>query len=238
MKCPQQTERLAMYVYDELDAPARFEMDQHLATCPVCHQAMAELRRMQQVDREAGAATPTPDWDMLWQRIDHDVQRRLRPAPTWQFRPAWAMAAAALLVVFILGIWFGGHWARRDERPAQQAGIPFQATLTGYFDSVQTALTDYDHSTGPDSPLSDRSVVERLLINQRLLKKRAQLNHDGVLLQFLTDLEIVLLEIANASPQDLDKKQQIQEMIDRQGLHLKLKLYKPRPKAGTPIKEV
>jgi len=82
-------ERLIGYVYDECDAAERQRIEAHLTTCADCRWEIASLRAVRQ--------------DLLaWDVPSHaSVWRPVAPARTisWRDVPAWAMAAAAGLIM-------------------------------------------------------------------------------------------------------------------------------------------
>lgn len=91
-------EALVAYVYDECDAGARSEMEAHLRACDACAQEVRAFRSVQETiaawappERPLGLRVVTPDRASrrFWQRF------------AW--RPAWALAAAALLIVALVG---------------------------------------------------------------------------------------------------------------------------------------
>ena len=88
----EERERLIGYVYDECDAAERREMERHLEGCPTCRREIAGLRGVRQ--------------DLLaWSVPEHESVWRPVPAPrvesSWHALPAWAMAAAAGVMLMV-----------------------------------------------------------------------------------------------------------------------------------------
>ncbi len=86
-------EQLVSYLYDELDAAGREIFDQHLTSCAECHGEVAGLRSTREV--LASWAPPEPDFGF---RIVRGAAAPPAPPVRW-FRPAWGLAAAAVLVL-------------------------------------------------------------------------------------------------------------------------------------------
>jgi hypothetical protein len=82
-------ERLIGYVYDECDPTERQRIENHLAACADCRQEIAGLRAV----RQDLLAWDVPSHASIW--------RPVTPVRTlsWRDVPAWAMAAAAGLVL-------------------------------------------------------------------------------------------------------------------------------------------
>lgn len=89
---------LIAYLYDEVDAATRDRVDAHLATCVRC---AAEVRALGNVRLELSQWAP-PDAELgfaVVRRTEQPAAHVLRPARWWQTVPAWAQAAAAILVL-------------------------------------------------------------------------------------------------------------------------------------------
>lgn len=88
-------ETLVAYLYGEVDAAARKSVEAHLATCAAC---AAEVTALGDVRAELGLWVP-PDAELGFKIVQQPSARVLRPAAWWQTVPAWARAAAAVLVL-------------------------------------------------------------------------------------------------------------------------------------------
>lgn len=89
---------LIAYLYDEVDAAMRARVDAHLATCRHC---AAEVSALGDVRAELGLWVP-PDAELgfvITRKAAPQPATVLRPARWWSTVPAWAQAAAAVLVV-------------------------------------------------------------------------------------------------------------------------------------------
>jgi len=89
---------LIAYLYGEVDVATRERVDAHLATCERCG---AELTALGDVRLELGLWNP-PDAELgfaITRRSEPQSATVLRPARWWSTVPAWAQAAAAVLVI-------------------------------------------------------------------------------------------------------------------------------------------
>ena len=121
------TERnqLIDYVYNECDAVERDRMQRHLDTCDECRAEVTSLRAV----REDLLAWDVPAHESVW--------RPFAPAPVtvwWRQVPAWAMAAAAGLVI-VSGA--AGGAVVQAFMPAQQTAP--QATMAASATPVTAA---------------------------------------------------------------------------------------------------
>jgi hypothetical protein len=89
---------LIAYLYDEVDPATRHRVDAHLASCARC---AAEVRALGDVRLELSQWAP-PDAELgfaIVRKSEQPTGTVLRPARWWQTVPAWAQAAAAILVL-------------------------------------------------------------------------------------------------------------------------------------------
>ena len=93
---------LIAYLYDEVDTVTRDRVDTHLASCARC---AAEVRSLGDVRLELSRWAP-PDAELGFAVVrttagksEQETATVLRPAQWWRTVPAWAQAAAAILVL-------------------------------------------------------------------------------------------------------------------------------------------
>ena len=89
---------LVAYLYGELDPSMRDRVDAHLATCERC---AAEVSALGDVRAELGLWIP-PDAELgftITRKSEPQSATVLRPVRWWSTVPAWAQAAAAVLVI-------------------------------------------------------------------------------------------------------------------------------------------
>ena len=85
-------ELLVGFLYDEIEPAARRAFQQHLATCAACRDELSELRGT----REQIALWTPPEADLGFRMVRGAVTPAI---PRFRFRPAWALAAAAVIVL-------------------------------------------------------------------------------------------------------------------------------------------
>ena len=89
---------LVSYLYGEIDADTRRAVDDHLAACAAC---ASEVTALGDTRAELGLWVP-PDVELDFTIVKKSTlaaSNVVRPARWWQTVPAWAQAAAAILVL-------------------------------------------------------------------------------------------------------------------------------------------
>lgn len=128
MNCKQVDEKLSLYLYEEVSADERAEVEAHLASCPACAQAAAELERLRTLLDERPLRQPAPD---LLVHCRSDLEEALdREEAGWRLlvrgwfgqapgQPALRFASA--LAILVLGFSMGWAMQQRTGTPVPVA---------------------------------------------------------------------------------------------------------------------
>ena len=119
------------YLYGEADANARARMDAHLRRCGQCAD---EIRELKDVRDTLEAWVPPPEAELGF-RVVSDVSSALAPVSFWgrfQRRPAWGLAAAAVLVLAV---------AAAITKPELEIGRGEMVLRLGWSDTASDAAT-------------------------------------------------------------------------------------------------
>ena len=120
MTCNEIEDRLTLYLYDELPAEGRAELDQHLAGCALCRQSLERLQQLHQLLSERRVAEASPQllaWcrEALDDAIDREVDRASWKHLIGKIFTGWsaipATPGAWVLALVLLG--FGLGWTLR-----------------------------------------------------------------------------------------------------------------------------
>lgn len=146
---------LVAYLYDEIGAEARAEVDRHLQRCAACAAELAALG-----DARLGlAAWQPPDADLGFTIVPQPATPVAAPARGWASVPVWAQAAAAALVLAV-GLGAANLQVRYDE-----AGL---VVTTGWMAPPPAAASPVPAAAGPTvvttagAPVSDEAWREAL----------------------------------------------------------------------------
>jgi len=118
------------YLYGEADANARARMDAHLRRCGQCADEIRELKDV----RDTLEAWVQPEAELGF-RVVSDVSSALAPVSFWglfQRRPAWGLAAAAVLVLAV---------AAAITKPELEIGRDEMVLRLGWSDTASDAAT-------------------------------------------------------------------------------------------------
>jgi hypothetical protein len=107
MRCEQFRELISAYIERSVAPPLAERMEQHASSCDACRAALEGVEAVWQMMARASRVEPPA---LLHERIMQEVTARIPIAPTvrwWElaWRPRFAFAAAAVLIVFAVGLW-------------------------------------------------------------------------------------------------------------------------------------
>jgi len=221
---------LVLHHYHDDESPAAIE--QHLAACAGCRAEYDSIRGVFALVEEM----PVPDrgeayGEQVWNRLRWRLGRERRWG--WQ----WALAAAAVLAMaFVAGaLWHARSTTPGIPRPAAVASAPqtgardriLLVVVTDHLDSSERMLVDLANAD-PKRTLDlgpERKRAENLLTSNQLYRETAARRGDNRLAAVLSDLEPVLIEIANSdaklTPEEVAA---LQKRIDSKGLLFKVRV--------------
>lgn len=134
---------LVGYLYDECEPSERRAIEAHLAHCAAC---AAEVDALSSTRMHLTTWTP-PESDLGFRIVSESRSNVLRPKQWWQRPlPAWAQAAAAILIFgagLSLGV-VGGGQRRSSPELAQAPVAPVAASVSDAAGSGQPAVSPED----------------------------------------------------------------------------------------------
>ena len=115
-------EKLALYVYDELNAAERGELETHLQTCPACREELQQLQVLRQSIPEKPLIEPDEaTLQSLRNMVSYKIRsEKPRPAGLGNFFISFLKPAPALRVGFALAVFVLGFFLGRQELSPQQ----------------------------------------------------------------------------------------------------------------------
>ena len=232
------TERL-FGTLSESDAQA---LDAHLAQCDACRNLADELSGTLRAMDQRRRPDPGPEfWDGYWDRLSarmNDKPTESKPTAKVLAFQGWPLRALASAAVLVLGIFLGRMTATRQphsvpsdggQSPTMQMASLNQRTSDYLQRSKMLILGLINFDTEGDTYTlnlpKQRTISQELLSEATLLKSELQDQPQARLSQLVTDLEVILMQIANLeSEHDLDAIEMVKSGVDRRGVLLKINL--------------
>ena len=226
-------EQLVSQYFHDSDASGAQE---HLMSCAECRSQYDTITRVLALVKEA----PVPERD---ENYGTEVWNRLR----WRVVPASrrplrsiAAIAAMLAVAFVAGLLWRDRPTTTPVIPTHTTGTTVAATqpadaqnrillvvLGDHLDTSERMLLEFVNADPKNQQrLGDQQKRAGELVSaNRIYRASAAEQGDERVTAFLSDLEPVLIEIANAGPNvDADKVSQLQKRIETKGLLFKVRV--------------
>ncbi|MGZ7080947.1 MAG: anti-sigma factor family protein [Thermoanaerobaculia bacterium] len=239
-------EQLILHHYRDDDAPSATA--EHLNSCADCRAQYETLRRVLALVSDLPVPERGDDYaDAVWNRLRWRLDRKKRRA--WQ---SLVSVAAILAIAFVTGQWWEARQHRNSDRvtvAGNNAALVSSAARTqsatadrllivvvgDHLESSERMLTELANAD-PKKQLdvgSHQKRAQELVASNRIYRQTASDRGDKRMVSILSDLEPVLLELANA-PSTLtpDQVQALQRRIDAQGLLFKVRLISAQTAGG------
>jgi hypothetical protein len=231
--------------YAELDAADRARVRAHLAWCADCQHADRDVRATLRLVDVAPAPEPAEDFEReMWARIEPHV--RVAPARRWRARLQALMAAgpvtwprlawgggvaAAVVLAFVVGR--SGRTPGGTSSALSPSAVHvarervLDAEVEDHFERSQRVLTEVTNldAATPVALTSDRERAADLVAAGRVYRRTADSLGEKATSELLEDLERVLLDVANGSPQPTAAEiEALRDRIDQQDLVFRLRV--------------
>jgi hypothetical protein len=231
MRCKKFKEKIVFYLYGELDKKESAELEAHIKECSACSQDLEYTKNVfLTLDEVAKDKIPEADWGKSWKRIDAGLPETRPQQRIFGLVPGWVYAAAALVVVFVLGIFIGRYkYPSGQESMAQQELSQefIQTSLKEHYENIKPVLVEYANypssKKGSESITIDKEIIRNLII-QNILLKRLITEKNPSAEQVLEDVDMVLREIENLEKQDTRTPALIKDLIYQRDILFKMEI--------------
>jgi hypothetical protein len=225
MNCKQSEKIMTIAVFGTLNQEDETALKEHISRCHKCAQKWektAQLRKRTYEDPVLPLPDPERSWAVISKRLskDHHLSLRVRTRH-------WIPVAAALLLVFAAGFFFG-----RRMFLVSSKGLTFppldlsEASLESYADYLQPVLINFLNQSSLQNPKSVRQleqhIVSDLLDRTRLLKSLIPEDGHSDLRELLQDLEFILTAMDNLEADDRDTARHLIGLIREKEVSLRL----------------
>jgi hypothetical protein len=225
---------MILYHYGEVEEAT--EIKRHLEACAECASQWKKLQAvMAAVEPSAVPERGEEYGAQVWKQVRYRLPEK-REAAAWKqwFRPQRLVFAGGLAAI-ILAAFLAGRFTQppvsgpevAKERSAEQKERVLLVAVGSHLESSQMVLVELVNAEGNGKIdiSSEQDRVRDLLSSNRLYRQSAQKTTDPAVNEVLSELERVLVEIANG-PSEIDAKQleQLRKQIQSQGILLKVRI--------------
>jgi len=229
MKCKRYKENIILHLYGELSDRESEDLKGHLRTCPDCARELEYTRKVfATLDEIQPDSVPEVNAENNWAAVRRGIETPFPRTRRRPMMPRWAFAGAALMLVFVLGIFLGRQWLANDiqtvsrQNPGERY-LKYQLQL--HLDDLKPIVVEYSNimpgGAGTGTVTLDREAARALLI-QNLLLRKLLAQSDPSAAQLLDDVDLVLREIANLAGGDTETPASIKRLIQERDILFKM----------------
>ena len=249
MKCKACRTMFPDAVYNELPEKKRPAFHAHLHECESCRRQYDELKlTLGIMDEKERPQLSETDWDQFWQKLSDKIETRKVDAKaftSWlgkikaifQFEPKWAVQIAGMAGILFIGILIGRFYfgaeptGIKTTSPAFSMNAELAGTTSAYLQRskvVLLGLVNFDPQKDDPYVLNfpEQKKISRKLVKEAfVLKRQLRQSHQEQLCRLVSDLEVILMQIANLeSDYDLPAIEMVKSGVERRGIFLKINI--------------
>ncbi|MFC2158659.1 zf-HC2 domain-containing protein [Acidobacteriota bacterium] len=261
-ECKKVKALLTDALFDELEAVDQDLFKAHVRDCPACTARFAPLNDTLSVMKKQERQEPGEEfWAEFWPQLSLKVEREKKQqrdlthkntvrSKLWVGVPKWVFQTAAAILLVTVGIFIGR--SLYFPKKARTGSGPLYAQKTediqrhedlirragNYIDKsklILVALVNFD--SREEDPFSlnmpfQKKISQDLVREVSLLKSDLEDAKQKQLLELVSDLELILLHIANLEEEvDTDAIEIVRDGVDRNGILMKIDLFDMRKTA-------
>ena len=241
----------------------RLRLEEHMSMCEGCSQEFSRLTAVVDLTKAGHAEPGDAFWTGYYGRLqtrmeaeDASAVRRLPGlsdvldhAATLLRAPRWALQIAVAVLLVASGILIGRSFFATESSRPEIASIPeepgglqsaaLETRAHAYLDRSKTlllGLVNFDLQEDDPGALNidrRRQMAGDLISEASLLQKELTANDQRRLSELISDLEVILLQIANIeTTYDVPEIEMVQSGVDRKAILFKIEVEAMRRQTG------
>jgi hypothetical protein len=230
-------------LYGDLSDDAKRSLDEHLQRCPKCSAIFKKLTRTVSLMERHERVDPGDEfWNGYWDRLSERMDIKKPSRHAW-----WMARAAAVLLLIGIGVVIGRYYFRPTPSISQNVGSATSTPTPPEISNVDQrvsqflgrsqvlllGLVNFDPQKEDLSAVNwqqQKKVSQDLILQAKTLQGELVSPEQRRLQKLVSDLEVVLLQIANLEAQhDLPGIELVKSGVDRKAILLKINLELMRP---------
>ncbi|MCF8241743.1 MAG: zf-HC2 domain-containing protein [Melioribacteraceae bacterium] len=247
--CKNYQSKIQKALYNELPENDRKLLNKHLETCTECRTEFIELEEMLTVINQRESVEPDEEFmNTFWEKLEPRIIITHNNSYAWWNRikeiitinSNWTYQLAGALTLIIIGVIIGrflfsnNDAVINDLKNGKRINIQpasLESRTENYIERSKVlllGLANFDQSTGDVETINllyQKKISEKLLDDAAELKKELKQPSQKQLMELISDIEVILLQIANLETEyDLEGIDLIKSGVDRRGIFLKISI--------------
>lgn len=251
-ECRQVQKKMGEALYGEMDSETQSRFDAHLKVCTKCANQYSALQQTIMTMHSRTRNAPDADyWDTYWERLAPKLARENKPSSRvskfrewFQWRspkPAYRIQLASAFALVLIGLFIGKLiWSPSgvsEHSPNTNLAVPNtrfasvreRANYTLEKSKILLlAWANFDPKSEDTETLNlpfQKKMSQSLVNETGYLRSQLQDPADKQLQELLSDLEVILLQIANLEDEhDLDAVELVRSGVEKRAVLFKINL--------------
>jgi len=246
-ECKYYKSQFEKALYDELSQHDKEEFEKHLSNCADCSKEYEELKNTLETVRSYKREEPNKEFiNDFWKVLSPKLNKQSKFSIWFEeiksvilFNGKISYQISAALAILIIGVvigkyWFGGNniIVNPDNNGnSSSTQIAVQAKADRYIERSKVLLLGIMNFDPEFDDFETISLLIQQKISKGLLSEAASLKDDlkkprnRQLKELVSDIEIILMQIANLEEQhDIDGIDLIKSGVDKKGIFLKINI--------------
>ncbi len=225
--CNEYKELLPLALYPDSDDREIEEVLKHIEECDSCRKELKELENMKLfIDQREKPLMSDDYWEEFSDKLDDklDKEEEKSSGKVITLKRTFYPLTAAALVMF--GIYIGQYMSVDRNQPPSPLPLAMADSnqkaevtpaVSRHFDSLTPLLLECANYQSKGDITLERKDVRSLLLENRILKQIVAKQNNMTEKQLLEELEIILMELSNSSPEEAGN------IVKESGIIMKMK---------------
>jgi len=235
MNCHDFQNTMVINIFGKLTSSEKNELEGHLRECRKCTRFYQKYKSVVGIT-ETIEEPPLPDWGNSWSRISDRTFKKKPVKPIFLPSPKFAIAGAALVIVFVIGFLTGRQYFQRHSHEytfLSEADHRKLSPIQSYAESAELFLIDFINRSRQTKEKEivkfEEQIISAMLIQTQLLKFVISQHDEPYQQDLLEDLELLLVSMSNLRPGDKDAAYQLHQFIREEELLSRLRRLSDQP---------
>jgi len=246
--CKKCSSLMGKELYGELKTEEKEFFNRHLSSCKECEKEFHELKNVLSLVETQNRQEPDEAFmNNFWDQLEPKLKKKPFALPVWwtnfvnslRFEVTWKHQFAGALALLVIGIFIGEYlssgqktttqYSLNDKSSIEQTAVTIKAA--NYIERSKVlilGLMNFDPATEDIETISlpkQREISRELLVQTAGLKDDLKNPSQQQLKKLVTDIELILLQIANLETKhDLNGIELIKDGVNTRGIILKINI--------------
>jgi hypothetical protein len=254
-KCKKYKDIFPEALFGELSTEDNQIFQTHLSECSECHEEFVKYQGTLKIMDEREQPELTPDyWERYWGKLETEIVVSESASPSFlkwwsrkinsfRFEIKWAYQFAGAVALLMIGVFIGSYFTNNQENKMvnnmdifpSNVNVELTNRTSDYLQKSKILLLglvnfdpELDDPYAIDLP-QHKQISRELITESNYLKDRMETSQQNQMFNLISDLEVILLQIANLETEhNLPAIEIVKSGVERKGILLQINIEEMR----------